>query len=109
MDQGSFSTRAGREAALAIAGRLVRMTDARVLVVFDAPGVPGRDVYTSDFGAEVRFSREGSADDTIVEEAASQPKGTVVITNDRDVRERASTVGAFAIWSDALIAWAMTS
>jgi hypothetical protein len=109
VDEGSFSTRAGRETALAISGRLVRMTDARVLVVFDAPGVHGRDVYTSDFGAEVRFSREGSADDTIVQEAASQPNGTVVITNDREVRERASAVGALAIWSDALIAWAKPS
>jgi hypothetical protein len=106
VDPSSFSTRAGREAALAMAGRLVRSTDAPVVVVFDAPGIDGREEYASDFGAQVRFSREGSADDAIVRDVAENPVGTVVVTNDREVRERVTAVGALALWSDALLAWA---
>ncbi|MGI9586194.1 MAG: NYN domain-containing protein [Acidimicrobiia bacterium] len=106
VDVSSFSTRKGREAALAIAGRLVRSTGADVVVFFDAPGIEGRSEYASDFGAQVRFSRDGSADDDIVRHVQDEPVGTVVVTNDRDVRERVTEAGGFALWSDALLAWA---
>lgn len=57
-------------------------------------------------GLDVRFAPAGiPADDVVVEIAAASPR-CVVITNDREVRERSERKGALALWSDALVAWA---
>ena len=103
-----FSGADGREAALLIARRLHRHTGADTIVVFDAVGVEGRDSYVSDLGISVRFTRSESADDAIVDLVASGASGTVVITNDRELRERSTDRGAFTLWSDALVAWSKT-
>lgn len=56
-------------------------------------------------GVDVRFAPPGvPADDVVVEISAAAPR-SVVITNDREVRERAERAGALALWSDALVAW----
>jgi rRNA-processing protein FCF1 len=52
---------------------------------------------------EVRFV--ASADDEIVRLAAGLPGDVVVISTDREVRERAEHNGAIALWSDALVSW----
>ena len=55
-------------------------------------------------GVMVHFAPPGvTADDLIVKMAATP--GTVVISNDRAVRERAEALGALALWAEALVAW----
>jgi hypothetical protein len=103
-----FAGSEGRKRTIAIAGSVMRHTGAHTIVVFDAVGVEGRASYVSDIGIDVRFSREVSADDAIVELAQSMGEATVVITNDRELRERSTALGAVALWSDALVAWANT-
>jgi hypothetical protein len=86
-----------------IVGRLMTGTELRVTVVFDSelddleqepvPG-PGRVV----------FSDGRSADDVVVEMASGLGR-VVVVSNDREVRERAEAGGAVAIWSTAVGEW----
>lgn len=57
-------------------------------------------------GLDVRFAPPGVPADDIVVEVAARSRQSVVITNDREVRERAERTGALALWSDALVAWA---
>lgn len=54
-------------------------------------------------GAVVRFVP--NADDALVAEAAAVAGDVVVITSDREVRERSEAVGAVGLWSQALLAW----
>ena len=57
-------------------------------------------------GLDVRFTPAGvSADDVLVELASVTPRA-IVVTNDREVRERAEAVGALTLWSTALVQWA---
>jgi hypothetical protein len=54
---------------------------------------------------DIRFAPPGTpADDVVVAIAAAAPR-SVVITNDREVRDRAEAEGALALWSDALVSW----
>lgn len=81
-------------------GRLAR-AGAAVTVVFDSELVGERRSRRSDDGVEVRFAEAGStADDEIV--AVAGP-GVTVVTNDRELRERAEARGALALWGDALV------
>ncbi len=99
---------AARHAVLYQLDRLDRlaMTAHRIVVVFDsgqgtteAPGLdPG--------GIEVRFATEAaSADDDIVDLVAALSSSAVVITNDRDLRERVEAHGALALWASAFVEW----
>ena len=75
-----------------------------VTVVYDSQ-LEGSDGFKVQgvSGVSVRFTAPGSsADDVIVGMAAP---GTVVISNDRAVRERSERNGAVALWSEALVAW----
>ena len=56
-------------------------------------------------GLDVRFAPPGVPADDVVVAIATDSRRCVVITNDRDVRERAERTGALALWSDALVAW----
>jgi len=103
-----FSGAEGRERTLRIARRLHRHTGAETIVMFDAVGIEGRESYTSDLGISVRFTRDVSADDAIADLVGSGITGAVVITNDRELRERGTARGALALWSDALVAWSKT-
>jgi hypothetical protein len=74
-----------------------------VTVVYDSSREGSR--VTGVAGVVVTFAPPGvSADDVIVKLAAVP--GTVVISNDREVRERAASAGALALWAEALVAWA---
>jgi len=55
---------------------------------------------------DVRFAPPGTPADDVVVSLAAVTTRCVVITNDREVRERAEARGALALWSDALVAWA---
>lgn len=97
-----------RRAVLDQLDRLDRlaMTAHRIVVVFDSDQggveVPGLDAG----GIEVRFATEAaSADDDIVDLVAALSSAVVVVTNDRDLRERVEARGALALWSTALAEW----
>lgn len=55
---------------------------------------------------DVRFAPPGTPADDVVVSLAATIGRCVVITNDREVRERAEATGALTLWSDALVAWA---
>ena len=74
------------------------------MVVFDAVGVDGRSGFVTDNGVEVIFAMDRLADDEVVAIAAASGESVVVISNDRDVRERASLEGAVTLWSTAVVA-----
>lgn len=101
----AFSTRTARDEVVLRAGRLARRTEAEVLVIFDGPDDEGRSGFRSSGGVTVRFSRGVKADDVIAALVASDPERTVVITNDRDLRDRCTVEGCIPIWSTAFIEW----
>ncbi|VAW09328.1 hypothetical protein MNBD_ACTINO02-3264 [hydrothermal vent metagenome] len=74
-----------------------------VLVVFDS-ALQGERAVRSGRLVDVFFApSHQSADDAIVERAADP--GTIVVSNDRELRERSEAKGALVLWSDALVAW----
>lgn len=82
--------------------RTVARPPRSVTVVYDSSREGSR--VSGIGGVVVTFAPPGtSADDVIVRLAAVA--GTVVISNDREVRERATRAGALALWSEALVAW----
>lgn len=104
--EGAFHTRVGRDRVESIASALHRRSSARVIVVFDAVDVEGRGSVRSDRGVEIVFTHDRSADDEIAEIVSGMGARTVVVTNDRELRERCSAAGAVVVWSDALASWA---
>jgi hypothetical protein len=85
-------------------GRLrLAARDAEILVIFDSE-IPIDEALPTPAGSTGTVFSDGSADDAIVEMASTRVRA-VVITNDREVRERAESVGAVALWSDALVEW----
>lgn len=88
-------------------GRLARrLPGSRITVVFDSALAGGREETVSAEGVVVRFSPPGAtADDMLAEEAAASGVSAVVVSNDREVRQRVSESGALALWADALIRW----
>jgi len=106
LDRTDFTSRRGRDRVVTLANALARASDADVVVVFDASGRSGRIGYTADLGVSIRFATEGTADDLIVGLVADGSHDAVV-SNDRELRERCEALGAVAVWSDALIAWAV--
>lgn len=107
VDPGSFTTRRSREA---LAGHLARLRrsagTARIAVVYDS-NLPGdREERTLPGGVELHFSEEDRlADDEIVDLVAAARGNVVVVTSDRDLRERSEAHGAMALWSEALVDW----
>jgi hypothetical protein len=75
-----------------------------VTVVWDsASEMEGRRIPE---GLDVRFAPTGVPADDILVDLASAASRPVVVTNDREVRERAEAVGALTLWSTALVEWA---
>lgn len=103
-----FAGAEGRERTLRVARKLDRYVSGTTMVMFDAVGIDGRESYVSDLGIEVRFTRDVSVDDEIVNLLGSGLSRVVVITNDRELRERTAAQGALCLWSDAVVAWSKT-
>lgn len=59
----------------------------RIVVVFDGAGGVGGSV-AREGEVEVRFSREGTADDTIVQMVKASSEKVVLVTSDRALAER---------------------
>jgi len=77
-----------------------------VTVVWDSSA--DHDRRRSPDGLDVRFAPPGVPADDVLVELAAEASRAVVVTNDREVRERAEAVGALALWSTALVEWART-
>lgn len=93
-----------RAAVIVEASSIRRRSGARVTVVFDAVGVDGRAGFVTDAGVEVIFAMDRLADDEVVDIASESGERVVVVSNDRDVRERAGLAGAVTLWSMAITA-----
>jgi hypothetical protein len=106
LSQEAFSTRSARTSVVAKAERLGASSGADVVVVFDASQAEGRASFRSTGGVDVVFSQGCSADDEIVAMTRRFGERTVVVTNDRELRERCSPYGVVSLWSDALVEWA---
>jgi predicted RNA-binding protein with PIN domain len=101
----SGRTRARLDRELA---RLRRQAAApmRIVTVYDSAHPGGVTAEPGPGGVEVRFTEAGrTADDEVVELAASLPAPVVVISSDRGVRERVEGSAALALWSEALAGW----
>jgi hypothetical protein len=101
-----FATARARTRVVAIADRLAAVSQARVVVVFDAVGVKGRASSPSQGRAEVRFTHAQIADDEIVELVQADPSRNAVITSDRELSDRCAAQGCVTVWSEALVQWA---
>jgi len=79
----------------------------RIIVVFDSEEPGPHGAPAGPIGLEVRFATEApSADDAIVDLVGSLAPPVVVVTNDRELRERVERYDALALWSTALADWA---
>jgi hypothetical protein len=84
---------------------LIAPPTMRVSVVWDS-SIDGA-AATRSGRLEVRFADgNATADDVVVGLAGDSAVPAVVVSNDREVRERAARAGADALWADALVAWA---
>jgi predicted RNA-binding protein with PIN domain len=107
VEPGAFTSGRTRDRLAQDLSRLRRRSGvARVVVVYDSE-VPGhRDPRILQGGVEAHFSAEEDlADDEIVNLVSSARGGVVVITSDRDLRERTEALGALTLWSEALNGW----
>ena len=107
IDREHFASGELRRRLIGGASRLRRRRAAhRVIVVFDSHEATDGDIGVGPGGVEVRFSPAHMiADDEIVELARSAAGPVVVISNDRDLRERSEAVGAITLWGAALVEW----
>jgi predicted RNA-binding protein with PIN domain len=114
IDAGSFTAAETRHRLVSELDRFVRRAkpDHRVSVFFDSSiddsskeeGFGGGQM--SQGGVEVVFATASdTADDAIVEEVEALAGRAVVITNDRELRERSSDEGALVLWGAALAQW----
>ncbi|GMQ93111.1 MAG: hypothetical protein BMS9Abin12_0588 [Acidimicrobiia bacterium] len=100
-----FSTRDARDDVVGRAGRLARSTTAEILVVFDGPDADGSTGFQSTAGVSVRFSRGDEADDVIADLVRTERGRTIVITNDRELRDRCTIEGCVPVWATAFVEW----
>lgn len=106
LDPDRFATAEARDRLVALLGRMRRIAGGRhdVVVVFDS-GEDDAGPPEMRRGIEVRFTSGGTADDAIVDLARTKAGPVVVITKDRELRERVEREGALALWGDAIAAW----
>lgn len=107
LDVSTMATGRARRDLVTALGRLVRhLGSSSVEVVFDSGLRDGRAVSRSDEGIVVRFAPEELiADDVIARIAEEHGAAAVVISDDREVRERSSRHGATVLWARALADW----
>ena len=85
--------------------RLAKMTDTETVIVFDAQRVPGRRARKSKRPVTVEWSKEGEiADDYIIGRLEQLPNHPViVVTNDKELQERARKLHATIATSQQLL------
>ncbi len=108
LEPTAFVSGEARQRLIAELERLLRHARAahRVMVVFDSSLDEEAHPAETAGGVEVVFATSSdNADDEIVAHAAALDGRCVVITNDRDLRERVDAEGALALWGTALVEW----
>jgi predicted RNA-binding protein with PIN domain len=108
IDPEHFSSGDLRRQLVAGVGRLRRRSIAphRIVVVFDSVEMEAGESEVAPGGVEVRFTAAHLiADDEIVALAAGTSGPVVVVSNDRELRDRAEAEGALTLWGTALAAW----
>ncbi len=107
LDPDTMATGAARRRLIDQLARLLMHLDrAQVVVVFDSVLSGGRTALVSPSGVEVLFTdADESADDRMVAMAEASARRVVVITNDRELRERSVDHGSTVLWSTALTDW----
>jgi hypothetical protein len=102
LDRLDFHGGEARRRLVSLLGRLATRRRHRFLVVFDSDQPPGSPARMGD--VEVVFTSGEKADDHIVDLAGSgSDLPVVVVTNDRELRERVEAKGALSLWGDALV------
>jgi len=110
LSSGPIASASNRAAVISKADRLASVSGSSVIVVFDAQGSDADDPrpqFRSPGGVDVRFSVMESADDQIVDIILSDPERSVVVTNDRELRERCLADGCVPVWSTAFVDWSI--
>ena len=107
IDSAAIASGRARRRLVTSLGRLMRhLGSSSVIVVFDSDLEGGREETRSDDGVIVRYApADRIADDVIVDLAADHGSAAVVISNDREVRERSTLHGATVLWARALADW----
>jgi hypothetical protein len=107
LNVSTMATGRARRALITSLGKLTRhLGDSVIEVVFDSDLEEGRSSSVSELGVVVRFAQgDLIADDLIVEHAQKLRGAAVVISDDREVRERCGGFGATVLWSQALADW----
>lgn len=82
----------------------------RVTLVYDSDQSGGTTYDSGPSGIEIRFTTSGhSADDELLELAATLGPAAVVVSSDRRVREGAQASGSIGLWSEALAGWMLNN
>ncbi len=103
---GSKEAATARTLAEEVSGRLaIAAPEVKVVLVFDSDHESPDHLGRGSRLVTVRFTPpERTADDEIVALVGADGP-TVVVSNDRELRDRAEAAGAVALWSDALAEW----
>ena len=107
LDVSTMATGRARRALIAGLGKLARhLGESAIEVVFDSDLDEGRSSSVSPTGIVVRFAQgDLIADDLIIERVGTLRESAVVISDDREVRDRCGRLGATVLWSQALAEW----
>jgi hypothetical protein len=107
LDASTMATGRARRELVTRLGKLDRhLGEATIEVVFDSDLIDGRPVTVTEGGVVIRFTDvEVIADDVLVDRAAEYGAAAIVISDDRDVRDRSARHGATVLWAKALAAW----
>lgn len=107
LDASTMATGRARRELMTRLGKLARhLGDSTIELVFDSDLESGRPTVLSPAGMVVRFALgDRIADDLIVERTEEIRRSAVVVSNDREVRERCGRLGATVLWSQALAEW----
>lgn len=107
LDVSTMATGGARRNLVASLGKLDRhLGAATIQVVFDSDLSDGRPLTVTENGVVVRFAEaDVIADDVLVELAAEYGSGAVVVSNDRELRDRCARHGATVLWANALVSW----
>ena len=107
LDASTMATGRARRELIAALGKLDRhLGDSTIEIVFDSDLADGRPITVTERGIVVRFAEpDVIADDVLVELAAEHGATAIVISDDREVRDRSARNGSTVLWAKALAAW----
>ncbi len=107
LDASTMATGRARRELVTTLGKLDRhLGDATIEIVFDSDLSDGRPITVTETGIVVRFAdMERIADDVLAELAEKHGAAAIVVSDDRELRDRCARHGATVLWAKALAAW----